>query len=156
MKFSCEVFFEFQASCKNELFQKLAFASAPRLAVDPKELYRKLLANEKHGTTGLGPYVSLPYVCHAAVKEPFLGLCKLSKPLVYDTNAPEVDIIAYSVMSMTAQTCHFRFLNRLARSLSDEALVRQMQGALSAKLFAEPLLKRLEAETKTQKAQEAA
>lgn len=107
-------------------------------AIDADELFRRLIARERLGSTGIGHGIAIPH-CRVEHCNGTLGaLITLKHPIDFDAiDSEPVDILFAMLVPEDAHSEHLQTLAALAAKLSDSAFRARLRTADSdASLFA--------------------
>lgn len=111
------------------LFEKMALRVAHETGLYDARLFRRLIDQERRGTSGVGGGVAIPHVRLPRLERSFIFLTRLSRPL--DFNAVDnrsVDIVCLLLSPESEMALHLRRLSRLSRLLRDDILLRKIRG----------------------------
>lgn len=120
-----------EASSKKRALELLANAIAQDLPdIDADDLFLRLVARERLGSTGIGFGVGIPH-CRASHCESAIGaLVTLAQPIDFDAiDGEKVDIIFAMLVPEDAQQEHLQALATLAAALNDENYRHRLRAA---------------------------
>jgi len=123
------VHFDGKATNVTQLFEKMALQVAHETGLYDARLFRRLMDQERRGTSGVGGGVAIPHLRLPRVNRPFTFLMRLSRPL--DFNAVDgrpVDIVCLLLSPENEVALHLRRLSRLSRLLRDDVILQQIRG----------------------------
>jgi PTS system nitrogen regulatory IIA component len=107
-------------------------------AIDADELFRRLIAREKLGSTGIGHGIAIPHCRIEQCTDTMGALITLKHPIDFDAiDAEPVDILFAMLVPEDAHSEHLQTLASLAAKLSDDEYRARLRAADSdASLFA--------------------
>jgi PTS system nitrogen regulatory IIA component len=119
---------------KKRLFELASrFVSDDQPSLTAKEVYNKLLAREKLGSTALGNGIAIPHCRISNCQRALATLITLSEPVDFDApDGQKVDIIFMLLVPEEAHEEHLNILAGLARLLSDDTFCRGLRAAENA------------------------
>ncbi len=111
-----------------EILASQIAADIPTLDAD--ELFRRLIAREKLGSTGIGQGIAIPH-CRIENCTGIIGaLITLNKPIDFDAIDREpVDILFALIVPEEEHEQHLQLLATLAKNLSQDSLRRSLRQA---------------------------
>ncbi|WP_111641159.1 PTS IIA-like nitrogen regulatory protein PtsN [Marinimicrobium alkaliphilum] len=111
-----------------ELLANTISADVP--AIDADDLFRRLVARERLGSTGIGHGIAIPH-CRVENAEGTLGaLITLKDPIDFDAiDGESVDILFAMLVPERAQDEHLQTLAALAAALNDSAFRDALRSA---------------------------
>ena len=117
-------------SSKKRAIELISELAAQRLGLDPQELFERLLAREKMGSTGIGGAIAIP---HGRVPDghPLTAVfLTLEQPISFDAidNQP-VDILFALLVPESECKVHLKTLSLIATKLNDKSFCRQLRQA---------------------------
>lgn len=117
-------------SSKKRAIELISELASVRLGLDPQELFERLLAREKMGSTGIGGAIAIP---HGRVPDghPLTAVfLTLEQPIAFDAidNQP-VDILFALLVPESECKTHLKTLAMVAERLNDRAFCRQLRQA---------------------------
>lgn len=114
---------------KKRLFEILSdIISRDQPGLTETEVFGKLIARERLGSTGLGGGIAIPHCRIASCGEPLGALVTLADPI--DFEAPDdapVDLLFVLLVPEEAQQAHLDILARIARLFSQSAFCEQLR-----------------------------
>jgi nitrogen PTS system EIIA component len=127
-----------EAASKKRALEILANTIAADVeGIDADELFRRLVARERLGSTGIGQGIAIPHCrvenCHQTIG----ALITLAEPIDYDAMDGEaVDILFAMLAPEDAQDEHLQYLAALAGALSNDSFRESLRDASDdAELF---------------------
>jgi len=120
-----------EAASKKRALEILANTIASDVeGIDADELFRRLVARERLGSTGIGQGIAIPH-CRVENCQQTLGaLITLAEPIEYDSMDGEpVDIMFAMLAPEDATDEHLQYLAALAGALSNEAFRESLRNA---------------------------
>ncbi|QIB66586.1 PTS IIA-like nitrogen regulatory protein PtsN [Kineobactrum salinum] len=123
---------------KKRLFEILSgIISRDQPKLTETEVFGKLIARERLGSTGLGGGIAIPHCRIASCEEPLGALVTLADPI--DFEAPDdapVDLLFVLLVPEEAQQAHLDILARIARLFSQSDFCEQLRSSADdAELF---------------------
>lgn len=117
---------------KAELLGELARRAAEQLGLESRSVLAALSARERMGSTGLGRGFALPHARLDGVARPFGMLARLVQPIDFAAiDGQPVDLVVLVLIPKESQD-HVAALAAVARTMRDEATLRQIRKARSA------------------------
>lgn len=118
---------------KQNLFEMLAAAVAPRTGQPSDTVLDAILAREKLGSTALGRGVAMPHARVDWLEAPVAVLARLSQPIEMGARDGEpVDLVFLVLWPEAAAEGFLPALSGICRALRDNQLPRQLRQARSA------------------------
>lgn len=111
-----------------QLFERMAQEAARETGLYDARLFRRLMDQERRGTSGVGVGVAIPHLRLPRIERPFTFLWRLPRPL--DFNAVDgrpVDIVCLLLSPENEVALHLRRLSRLSRLLRDDIILQQIR-----------------------------
>ena len=117
-------------SSKKRAIELISELAARRLGLDEQDLFERLLAREKMGSTGIGGAIAIP---HGRVPDgpPLTAVfLTLEQPIAFDAidNQP-VDILFALLVPESECKIHLKTLSLIASKLNDKTFCRQLRQA---------------------------
>lgn len=111
-----------------ELISKIA---ASRLDDDPQQLFERLYARERLGSTGIGNQVAIPHCASKKANEMIAVLVTLSNPVDFSAldNIP-VDVF-FALFYPLGSEVYYDCLEEISKILDDKELVKLLKSATS-------------------------
>jgi PTS system nitrogen regulatory IIA component len=106
--------------------------------MDADDIFRRLIAREKLGSTGIGHGIAIPHSRLAGCEATIAALITLKAPIEFDAiDGEAVDILFAILVPDQANDEHLQTLAKLAGALNDSAYRESLRGAdSSASLYA--------------------
>ncbi|MEK9711952.1 MAG: PTS IIA-like nitrogen regulatory protein PtsN [Thalassolituus sp.] len=124
-------------SSKKKLLEMLAAMIAEELGdASADDIYERLLARERMGSTGIGEGIAIPH-CRLLQCQQAMGiLLKLEEPIDYDAiDGNSVDLVFALLVPEEATDEHLQILATLASNFSQEEYRESLRKAPSAHQF---------------------
>ncbi|MGL4206859.1 MAG: PTS IIA-like nitrogen regulatory protein PtsN [Aeromonadaceae bacterium] len=117
-------------SSKKRAIELISELAAQRLGLDEQDLFERLLAREKMGSTGIGGAIAIP---HGRIPDghPLTAVfLTLEQPIAFDAidNQP-VDILFALLVPESECKIHLKTLSLIASKLNDKTFCRQLRQA---------------------------
>ncbi len=117
-------------SSKKRAIELISELAARRLGLDEQDLFERLLAREKMGSTGIGGAIAIP---HGRIPDghPLTAVfLTLEQPIAFDAidNQP-VDILFALLVPESECKIHLKTLSLIASKLNDKTFCRQLRQA---------------------------
>jgi len=117
-------------SSKKRAIELISELAAQRLGLDEQELFERLLAREKMGSTGIGGAIAIP---HGRIPDghPLTAVfLTLEQPIAFEAidNQP-VDILFALLVPESECKVHLKTLSLIATKLNDKVFCRQLRQA---------------------------
>ena len=117
-------------SSKKRAIELISELAAQRLGLDEQELFERLLAREKMGSTGIGGAIAIP---HGRIPDghPLTAVfLTLEQPIAFEAidNQP-VDILFALLVPESECKVHLKTLSLIATKLNDKSFCRQLRQA---------------------------
>lgn len=128
------VMLDVHASSKKQVFEQLAERSAAISGLHQRAIFDMLLERERLGSTGVGEGVAIPHARPAGIDRIYGVFARLDKPIPFD--APDdkpVDLIFLLLAPASEGGDHLKALARIARTLRDKTIRRQLRDAGTAR-----------------------
>ncbi|MBF7054499.1 PTS IIA-like nitrogen regulatory protein PtsN [Halomonas sp. KAO] len=101
-----------------EFFSTFIAQNTPSL--DSQEVFARLIARERLGSTGIGNGVAIPHARSPHCKAPIAGFLKLSEPVDFDAiDGEPVDLVFVLLVPEEADAAHLTLLAQLAGIMND-------------------------------------
>lgn len=119
------------AQSQKNIFELVARGiAATHGELDEQFLFKKFLAREKLGSTGLGEGVAVPHSRIEGLKYPIAYLLTLAEPAPYDApDNQDVDILFALLVPEESTQLHLDLLSEIATMLSDSTYCERLRGA---------------------------
>ncbi|MGL4752777.1 MAG: PTS IIA-like nitrogen regulatory protein PtsN [Aeromonadaceae bacterium] len=119
-------------SSKKRAIEMISELAAVRLGLDAQDLFERLLARERMGSTGIGGAIAIP---HGRIPDghPLTGVfMTLEEPIAFDAidNQP-IDILFALLVPESECKAHLKTLSLIATRLHDRTFCRQLRQAAS-------------------------
>jgi nitrogen PTS system EIIA component len=115
---------------KQKLLEELARRAAPRVDLDPMLILAELDKREELGSTGMGGGVAVPHARFHQLRQPFVTLVRLKKPIEFDAvDGKPVDTIALLLLPDARQGEQLGALACIARKLRDPLVMKSLRKA---------------------------
>ncbi len=113
-------------------------------AVDADDLFRRLIARERLGSTGIGHGVAIPHCRVSDASETLGALITLKDPVDFDAIDQEpVDVLFAMLVPEEANDQHLQTLAALAGALNDAEFRQQLRHAQSSEQLYQLAVQRL-------------
>ncbi|WP_396587396.1 PTS IIA-like nitrogen regulatory protein PtsN [Bermanella sp. R86510] len=100
---------------------------------DPNEIYERLIAREKLGSTGIGEGIAIPHSRIAECQDTIGALFVLDKPVDFDSiDRQPVDIVFVLLVPEEATEQHLQTLSMLAEQFSQSGFRNRLRDAQSS------------------------
>lgn len=123
------------ASCtsKKRLMQHISQFLADSIQdAEPSEIYERLIAREKLGSTGIGEGIAIPHSRLAECHETIGALFLLDTPIDFDSiDRKPVDIVFVLLVPEEANEQHLKTLSMLAEQFSQSSFRERLRDARS-------------------------
>lgn len=116
---------------KKRVLESLAQLIAADFAeIDPDDLFRRLIARERLGSTGIGQGIAIPH-CRIDTRNHTIGaLLTLADPVDFDSvDSAPVDIIFAMLVPDDSANDHLQTLAQLAEAFQQEKIVGDLRRA---------------------------
>lgn len=101
-----------------EFFSTFIAQNTPSL--DSQEVFARLIARERLGSTGIGNGVAIPHARSPHCKAPIAGFLKLTEPVDFDAiDGEPVDLVFVLLVPEEADAAHLTLLAQLAGIMND-------------------------------------
>jgi PTS system nitrogen regulatory IIA component len=115
---------------KQKLLEELARRAAPRVDLDPLLILAELDKREELGSTGMGGGIAVPHARFQQLRQPFVTLVRLKKPIEFDAvDGKPVDTIALLLLPVARQGEQLGALACIARKLRDPLVMKALRKA---------------------------
>ena len=115
---------------KQKLLEELARRAAPRVDLDPLLILAELDKREELGSTGMGGGIAVPHARFQQLRQPFVTLVRLKKPIEFDAvDGKPVDTIALLLLPNARQGEQLGALACIARKLRDPLVMKALRKA---------------------------
>jgi PTS system nitrogen regulatory IIA component len=115
---------------KQKLLEELARRAAPRVDLDPLFILAELDKREELGSTGMGGGIAVPHARFQQLRQPFVTLVRLKKPIEFDAvDGKPVDTIALLLLPVARQGEQLGALACIARKLRDPLVMKALRKA---------------------------
>jgi nitrogen PTS system EIIA component len=115
---------------KQKLLEELARRAAPRVDLDPLLIVAELDKREELGSTGMGGGIAVPHARFQQLRQPFVTLVRLKKPIEFDAvDGKPVDTIALLLLPNARQGEQLGALACIARKLRDPLVMKALRKA---------------------------
>ena len=115
---------------KQKLLEELARRAAPRVDLDPLLILAELDKREELGSTGMGGGIAVPHARFQQLRQPFVTLVRLKKPIEFDAvDGKPVDTIALLLLPNPRQGEQLGALACIARKLRDPLVMKALRKA---------------------------
>jgi nitrogen PTS system EIIA component len=115
---------------KQKLLEELARRAAPRVDLDPLLILAELDKREELGSTGMGGGIAVPHARFQQLRQPFVTLVRLKKPIEFDAvDGKPVDTIALLLLPVARQGEQLGALACIARKLRDPLFMKALRKA---------------------------
>lgn len=115
---------------KRKLLEELARRAAPRVDLDPLLIFAELEKREELGSTGMGGGIAVPHARFQQLRQPFVTLVRLKKPIEFDAvDGKPVDTIALLLLPVARQGEQLGALACIARKLRDPLVMKALRKA---------------------------
>lgn len=132
------VMLDLHASSKKQVFEQLAERAATVSGLHQRAVFDMLLERERLGSTGVGEGVAIPHARPAGINRIYGVFARLAKPIQFD--APDdkpVDLIFLLLAPASEGGDHLKALARVARTMRDKTIRRQLRSAASEREIAD-------------------
>ena len=128
--FLADVSIEAAFADKQKLLEELARRAAPRVDLDPLLILAELDKREELGSTGMGGGIAVPHARFQQLRQPFVTLVRLKKPIEFDAvDGKPVDTIALLLLPVARQGEQLGALACIARKLRDPLVMKALRKA---------------------------
>lgn len=101
-----------------EFFSTFIAQNTPSL--DSQEVFSRLIARERLGSTGIGQGVAIPHARSPHCKEPTASFLKLAEPVDFDAvDGEPVDLVFVLLVPEEADDAHLALLGQVAGIMND-------------------------------------
>jgi nitrogen PTS system EIIA component len=119
---------------KQKLLEELARRAARRVDLDPLLILAELDKREELGSTGMGGGIAVPHARFQQLRQPFVTLVRLRKPIEFDAvDGKPVDTIALLLLpdarSPSSQGEQLGAIACIARKLRDPLVMKALRKA---------------------------
>jgi nitrogen PTS system EIIA component len=115
---------------KQKLLEELARRAAPRVDLDPLLILAELDKREELGSTGMGGGIAVPHARFQQLRQPFVTLVRLKKPIEFDAvDGKPVDTIALLLLPVARRGEQLGALACIARKLRDPLVMKALRKA---------------------------
>jgi nitrogen PTS system EIIA component len=115
---------------KQKLLEELARRAAPRVDLDRLLILAELDKREELGSTGMGGGIAVPHARFQQLRQPFVTLVRLKKPIEFDAvDGKPVDTIALLLLPVARQGEQLGALACIARKLRDPLVMKALRKA---------------------------
>jgi nitrogen PTS system EIIA component len=115
---------------KQKLLEELARRAARRVDLDPLLILAELDKREELGSTGMGGGIAVPHARFQQLRQPFVTLVRLKKPIEFDAvDGKPVDTIALLLLPVARQGEQLGALACIARKLRDPLVMKALRKA---------------------------
>lgn len=122
------VFADVKASSKKQVLQQLCRSWAVKNTADDRDIFDKLLARERLGSTGVGKGVAIPHARLANVDKISGLFARLSTPIDFDSvDSMPVDLVFMLVAPEDAGADHLKALAWVSRMLRNESICEKFR-----------------------------
>jgi PTS system nitrogen regulatory IIA component len=116
---------------KQKLLEELARRAAPRVDLDPLLILAELDKREELGSTGMGGGIAVPHARFQQLRQPFVTLVRLKKPIEFDAvDGKRVDTVALLLLPDVHEGERLGALACFARKLRDPVVMTALRRAL--------------------------
>jgi len=117
---------------KKKVFQILAKQAAPFCGLDERDLFERLMEQEKQSGSGIGDGVAIAHLTPENLERPFVAFVKLEKPVAFQALDDEpVDLVCLVLSPEKDGPLHLQRLSRITRLMRHKALRRNLRSAQS-------------------------
>ncbi|WP_148254634.1 PTS IIA-like nitrogen regulatory protein PtsN [Aidingimonas lacisalsi] len=126
-----------------EFFSTFIAQNTPSL--DSQEVFSRLIAREKLGSTGIGNGVAIPHARSPHCKAPVAGFLKLDDPIDFDAvDGDPVDLVFVLLVPEEADDTHLALLAQVASVMNDADTRHQLRHCASQQQLHETLIEAIQ------------
>jgi nitrogen PTS system EIIA component len=127
------VLIDLDVSSKKRVFEHAGLLFENNQKIARSQVFDKLFAREKLGSTGLGQGVAIPHGRVKGLRDAVGAMIRMREPIPFDApDGAPVGLIFVLLVPEHATDVHLRILSELAQLFSDSKMREQMMGAVSA------------------------
>lgn len=136
-----------KATSKKQVLQDLADIAGRALDEDPANLFEKLMAREKLGSTGIGRGVAIPHAKLDETEGVSGFFARLDQPVDFDAvDDQPVDLVFLLLAPVNSSGLHLKALARISRLLRNEDLCKSLRSSNACNVIADILNKAQDSE----------
>ncbi|MGE4535104.1 MULTISPECIES: PTS IIA-like nitrogen regulatory protein PtsN [Halomonas] len=122
-----------------EFFSTFIAQNTPSL--DSQEVFARLIARERLGSTGIGNGVAIPHARSPHCKEPVAAFLRLAEPVDFDAiDGEPVDLVFVLLVPEEADAAHLALLAEVAGIMNDAETRSRLRGSHSQRDLHERLI----------------
>lgn len=122
-----------------EFFSTFIAQNTPSL--DSQEVFARLIARERLGSTGIGNGVAIPHARSPHCKEPVAAFLRLAEPVDFDAiDGEPVDLVFVLLVPEEADAAHLALLAEVAGIMNDAETRARLRGSQSQRDLHERLI----------------
>ena len=120
-------------SSKKRAIELISELAAQRLGLDEQELFERLLAREKMGSTGIGGAIAIPHGRIKGLKQAAGAFLRLATPVPFDSpDGRPVNLLFVLLVPEQATEEHLQILSEVAERFSDPSFRDALTAATDA------------------------
>jgi PTS system nitrogen regulatory IIA component len=124
---------DLDASSKKRVFEEAGLLFEAQLGLARDQVFDKLFARERLGSTGLGQGIAIPHSRIVGLAEATGAFIRLATPIPFDAaDGRPVNLVFVLLVPAEANDTHLQLLSELARMFSDRAFREQLLAAPDA------------------------
>ncbi len=133
------------ATSKKRAFEQVALMFENRYSLPRAEVFEKLFARERLGSTGLGHAVAIPHARITGLEEPIASFVRLAQPISFDSpDGQRVRFLFVILVPEEDDPHHLEILSCAAKTLVNQTLIDSLAEESDTDLIYEMIIKEAE------------